>query len=81
MRRLNADVRLQVSSGGNVGFISLPSAGLASELDLILQRLKLTGLTLRGLGPRWYGKRAPSNIAAAIKHALDPSNRFPSLDN
>jgi len=70
-----------LSAGGNVAFISLASAAQATELDESLQKLSLPGVTLRGDAPLWLGPRARPAIAQAVKHALDPTNRFPSLDD
>lgn len=79
LRRLDG-VRLHVSSGGNVAFISLPAAEQAVELGGILQDLCLSGLMLRGEGPLWCGAARRPKIAQAVKDALDPEKRFPGLD-
>ncbi|MFM7107033.1 MAG: FAD-binding protein [Planctomycetaceae bacterium] len=39
------------------------------------------GLALRGGGPLWVGGRATWAIEAAVKQALDPDDRFPTLDD
>lgn len=39
------------------------------------------GLTLRGDSPLWTGGRTKHAIEAAVKQALDPQNRFPTLDD
>lgn len=39
------------------------------------------GLTLRGDSPLWIGGRTKQAIEAAVKHALDPQKRFPTLDD
>jgi hypothetical protein len=62
--------RLHVTAGGNAALVSLP-APIAS--------LGLPALTLRGPGPLWLDAPAPPAIAAGVKTALDPQNRFPSL--
>ncbi len=62
--------RLHVTAGGNAALVSLP-APTAS--------LGLPALTLRGPGPLWLDAPAPPAIHAAVKTALDPHNRFPSL--
>jgi glycolate oxidase FAD binding subunit len=54
-----------VSCGGNVAFSNTPPP---------------RGLTLRGDFPLWIGDRPRFAIEAAVKQALDPENRFPSLD-
>jgi glycolate oxidase FAD binding subunit len=71
---------LHVSAGGNMGFLSLPSQAQPAALDEQLRKLNLRGLALRGQGPLWYGLRNQSKIAEGVKKALDPENRFPSLD-
>jgi glycolate oxidase FAD binding subunit len=81
LRKINPDVRVHLSSGGNVAFISLPAGNTASGLDKVFRTCKLTGLMLRGPGPLWCGDRQESKIGAAIKQALDPVNRFPSLND
>lgn len=62
--------RLHASAGGNAALVSLtaPAASLG-----------LPALTLRGPGPLWLDAPAAPAIAAAVKTALDPQNRFPSL--
>ncbi|MCC6882799.1 MAG: FAD-binding protein [Verrucomicrobiales bacterium] len=55
-----------VSCGGNVAYSSA---------------LPLTGLTLRGDAPLWIGGRNRFALEAAVKHALDPEGRFPTLDD
>ena len=75
------DVLAHVSSGGNLAFISLPSAEQAATLDEKLQELRLSGLMLRGEGPLWCGTRSTSQIAQSVKQALDPEARFPGLDD
>ena len=39
----------------------------------------LPALTLRGPGPLWLDAPTAPAITAAVKTALDPQNRFPSL--
>ncbi|OAI58058.1 hypothetical protein AYO49_01375 [Verrucomicrobiaceae bacterium SCGC AG-212-N21] len=72
------DARLHVSAGGNVGFVSCREA---TELDTALHPLQLEGVTLRGAAPLWLGARKESKILHAVKEALDPQQRFPSLDD
>lgn len=55
-----------VCCGGNVAFSHTP-----------LPR----GLTLRGDAPLWIGGRPRFAIEDAVKQALDPQNRFPTLDD
>ncbi len=73
--------RLQVSSGGNVAFVSLPAGNAAKEFHERLVSLNLSGMTLRGDAPLWHGVRASPDIIDGIKHALDAENRFPALDD
>lgn len=72
------DARLQVSAGGNVGFVSVHDA---TGLDKRLRALELQGMTLRGAAPLWPGLRRSPEIARRVKEALDPELRFPSLDD
>lgn len=55
-----------VSCGGNVAFSNT---------------LPLRGMTLRGDSPLWIGGRRRFAIEDAVKQALDPQNRFPTLDD
>jgi|GraSoiStandDraft_4_1057263.scaffolds.fasta_scaffold123821_2 glycolate oxidase FAD binding subunit len=72
--------RIHVSAGGNVAFVSLTEGTAFSRLDEALQKLGLCGLTLRGEAPLWSGARSQTKITSAVKEALDPQNRFPSLE-
>jgi hypothetical protein len=76
-----AHSRFHLSAGGNVAFLLLKSADQCTELDERLRELGLAGVTLRGDGPLWLGRRARPAIARAVKQALDPQNRFPDLDD
>ncbi|MEP6668397.1 MAG: FAD-binding protein [Chthoniobacter sp.] len=73
--------RLHLSAGGNLAFVSLSSPAQAGALDEHLRKLRLSGVTLRGDAPLWLGQRIRPAIAQAVKHALDPVNRFPTLDD
>jgi glycolate oxidase FAD binding subunit len=75
-----AGARWHLSAGGNVAFVSLGSTAQAGELDEHLRRLGLAGVSLRGDGPLWLGSRSYRRIDEAVKEALDPVSRFPSLD-
>ncbi len=55
-----------VSCAGNVAFSNTPPP---------------RGLTLRGDEPLWIGGRPRFAIEDAVKQALDPQNRFPTLDD
>jgi glycolate oxidase FAD binding subunit len=72
--------RTRVSNGGNTAFLSLPSPAAAPALGGRLHALGLAALTLRGDAPLRPGHAADPAITAAVKAALDPQNRFPSLD-
>jgi glycolate oxidase FAD binding subunit len=77
------EARWHLSAGGNLAFVALASAAQAGELDGRLRELGLSGVTLRGPAAvgLWLGTRARPAIAQAVKNALDPLNRFPSLDD
>jgi glycolate oxidase FAD binding subunit len=72
---------MHVSAGGNVALVSIPDAGLFAALDERLRGLGLRGITLRGNAPLWCGVRNQPKITSAVKIALDPENRFPSLED
>lgn len=55
-----------VSCGGSVAFS---------------HTLPARGMTLRGDAPLWIGGRQRFAIEAAVKQALDPQQRFPTLDD
>ncbi len=73
--------RVHISAGGNVAFVSLPSSVQPSALQERLRGLGLPGVTLCGNAPLWWGARTTPAIAAAVKQALDPQNRFPSPED
>jgi len=68
-----AGARGWVGSGGNVGYISVP-AGTS------LAPLLWPAVTLRGEGTLWPGAKPRFEIMRAVKTALDPTDRFPGLD-
>ena len=57
-----------------------PSPPQVAAFNEILCHLGLSAVTLRGDAPLWCGAQPRPNIAAAVKKALDPQNRFPGLD-
>jgi glycolate oxidase FAD binding subunit len=59
---------------------SLLTSNPVGIVNEILLRLGLSAVTLRGEAPLWCGVQPRPNIAQAVKHALDPENRFPGLD-
>ncbi len=72
--RVQDGARSWVSGGGNVGYIAVaPGAALGAS--------PWPGMTLRGEAPLWLGPRRDFAVMRAIKTALDPQNRFPSLDD
>lgn len=73
--------RMHVSAGGNVAFVSLTDRAGFDRFDEELRKLRLSGVMLRGDGPLWCGARSQTKISAAVKAALDPQNRFPSLED
>jgi glycolate oxidase FAD binding subunit len=73
--------RMHVSAGGNVAFVSLADRALFNRCDEELRKLGRCGLTLRGDAPLWCGARSQTKITSAVKEALDPANRFPTLDD
>jgi len=75
-----AGIRIHVSSGGSLAFLSLPGTQGSDELSERLSGLSLTGLTLHGNAPLWLNRRPDPQIAHSVKSALDPGNRFPGLD-
>jgi len=72
LRNAFPDARVHVSAGGNVAYIALPEAP---------KECRWPALTLRGAAPLWHAPPAPSQILHAVKAALDPRGRFPSLEN
>ena len=75
------DARSHISGGGNVAYVSLPSAIQAVALDEAIERLGLSGMAMRGESKLWLGHRSQPAIIAAVKQALDPANRFPGLED
>jgi glycolate oxidase FAD binding subunit len=73
--------RFHASAGGNVAWVSLASPADAPRLDAGLRTLGLAAMTLRGDAPLWCGVRPRSQLALAVKAALDPDHRFPALDD
>lgn len=74
-------VQMHVSAGGNVAFLSVADLATFMKFDGELRKLGLSGLTLRGDAPLWCGARTQTNILLGVKQALDPQNRFPSLED
>ena len=76
-----AGARSWVGAGGNVAWVSLPSADAAKIFGEKCRARHWPALTLRGEAALWPGGHAHSEVAVAVKRALDPQNRFPSLDD
>jgi glycolate oxidase FAD binding subunit len=72
------DARLHVSAGGSVAYLSLPAPQPA--LHESLAAAGFSALVLRGDSPLHLGASHHTQVAAAVKTALDPNSRFPSLD-
>ena len=75
------ELRIHISSGGNMAFVSLHANHQVTRFDEALHRLNLPAVTLRGQAPLWLGVQKRPDIARAVKTALDPDNRFPVLDH
>lgn len=75
--RAQPGARGWVSAGGNTGYVSAPSFAKAAEGR---PALAWPGVTLRGDAPLWLGPRRDFAVMHAVKSALDPQNRFPTLD-
>ena len=70
-----AGARGWVGLGGNVGFFSLPRGGKLAD------GLTWPAMTLRGHGALWPGKHGSAAVYRAVKAALDPQGRFPSIED
>jgi hypothetical protein len=64
-----------------VAFVSLPDRAAFGRFDKDLRKFGLRGLTLRGDAPLWCGAQSQTKITSTVKEALDPQNRFPSLED
>lgn len=73
--RAQKDARGWLGAGANVGYLSLPAGAT-------LPALPWQALTLRGPATTklWPGPAPRFDVMRATKTALDPQNRFPSLD-
>ena len=69
------------SAGGNVAFVSLPSAEQAAPLDAELRTLGLSALVLRGIGaPARLGISYEPAIIESVRAVFDPVRRFAPLE-
>lgn len=73
--------RWHLSSGGDVAFVALPQPEPVVTFSSRLEAAGLTALLLRGDGPLFLGRRTAAPIDRAVKAALDPVNRFPTLSD
>lgn len=69
--------RRHYSSAGAQGWLAFDE-GEKEDVDVALGELGLRGLELRS-GQRWLGEKGEDKITAAVKLALDPEGRFPSI--
>ena len=69
------------SAGGNVAFVSLPTAEQAAPLDTELRTLGLSALVLRGIGAHArLGISHESAVAENVRAVFDPARRFPPFE-
>lgn len=80
MAAASDQARLHISAAGDAGFVSLPAGASSADCDSHLANLGLNGLAIRGAGPLFCGNRQGTQVAEAVRAALDPDGRFPSLD-
>ena len=73
--------RVHFSGGGNVAYVSLPSSVSPTALQERLCALSLPAVSLRGNAPLWCGTRTTTAVSVGVKQALDPQNRFPSIED
>jgi glycolate oxidase FAD binding subunit len=73
------EARAWIAAAGNVGYLSLAETTEATPLDEALRKQELPAMVWRGRGPLWLGPRPDFRVHAAVKHALDPQNKFPPL--
>jgi len=74
------DARGHFSAGGNVAFVSLPTAEQATQLDTELRTLGLSALVLRGAGaPAHLGVSCEPAIMEDVRAVFDPVHRFAPL--
>jgi glycolate oxidase FAD binding subunit len=70
--RSEVNGHVHISAGGNVAYVADRE---------VAKDFKWPGMTLRGPGPLWLGLQQRPKIVEAVKQALDPQARFPSLDD
>lgn len=69
------EARAWVSAGGNLAWVSLPPGKSR------LAKWPWPAVTVSGAGALWAGTQPQFEIFRAVKAALDPQNRFPSLES
>ena len=69
------------SAGGNVAFVSLPTAEQTAQIDAELRTLGLSALVLRGSGtPARLGILQKPAIVESVRAVFDPVHRFAPLE-
>ncbi|MBM3846483.1 MAG: FAD-binding protein [Verrucomicrobia bacterium] len=73
-------MQVHFSAACNVAFLSWADPTIHAALQTSLAQLGLEAMMLRGDPGGWcMGRRRVTQIEAAVKHAFDPLNRFPTL--
>jgi glycolate oxidase FAD binding subunit len=76
----SAGAARRYSRAATVAWIAWPGQRRLAELDVLLSRLGLAGLSLTGpAGSGLLGARTGGAFARRVRRALDPHNRFPEL--
>ena len=73
--RTMAGARAWVGLGGNVGFVSMARG------EAMTGGWPWPAMTLQGVGALWPGRRESAEVFRAVKAALDPQGRFPTLED
>ena len=74
---------LHISVAGALGWLAFTKETLP-EVDALLTRLDRPGMLVRGGAPdrmMFIGRRNNNPIDVAVKNAMDPPGRFPSIEN
>ena len=73
-------VRTHHSVGGNVAMIASDDPAAMNAISELLSERMLSGVVIQGRrAPLWIGVRPRRHIDKALKEALDPQHRFPTL--
>jgi len=77
-----ANLQSHYSVAGNVAYVASPDPAEMETISEALSKLDLRGMTVVGDArtPLWLGSPQGYNIGEAVKHALDPLKRFPTLN-